>query len=76
MNNVSLEEAKLDLLNTQRDYKCILSICENLETFITQSGGEDRSKYKLDLFRYKALLQQATELEIKIGYYISTYEAS
>lgn len=60
------DEMEKDFEDTTRDIHNLFEIVQGLEGFITQSGGEDRSWLKADLFKYKGLLAQARELKEKI----------
>jgi hypothetical protein len=56
-----------DYADTKRDIACLNAVVCNLDIFIKQNGGEDRSALRMDLFRYRALLEQARSLAVKIA---------
>lgn len=66
MNPLPLAEMEADLVATERDIVCLSNIVGNLDIFITQSHGEDRSAFRTDRLKYSALLAQAHELKQKI----------
>jgi hypothetical protein len=61
-----LAEIEKDLADTERDIEALQSITAGLRTFVYQNGGEDRSREKMDLFRYEALLVAGKSLRDKI----------
>lgn len=62
MNDVPLTEMHTDLENTKADIARLVAICKNLESFIQNSGGEDRSFLKMNLLKYRGLLASADTL--------------
>lgn len=63
---LTLEEVEADLVNTHNDESLCLEISRLITRFVVESGGEDRSKYKMDALRFKALASQAAKLKIRI----------
>lgn len=61
------QEIEVDLAATQRDVRRLTSIVNNLDSFITDSCGEDRSRLRVDLMRYRSLLATSIELEGRIS---------
>lgn len=67
MSNLTRSEVFQDLVNTRTDISVLEDIVDNINLFMTHSGGEDRSAFKTDLVKYKALLEQARRLEFVIS---------
>ena len=63
---IPLEEIEADLANTHKDTVRLLLITVNLELFIRESGGENRSGFRRDLMKYQALLSESRALTLKI----------
>lgn len=68
---ITFDEAQSDLSHTQIDIQRLRSIVYNLEKFIYESGGENRSFLRGDLVKYEGLLKHAETLESKIQTHIS-----
>lgn len=64
--NIPLSEMQSDLADTESDIQALSNIVGGLNTFLTRTGGEDRSAFKLDRLKYSALLGQAHSLKQKI----------
>lgn len=64
--NIPVEEMQVDLANTESDIQQLAAIVGALDVFITRNGGEDRSSFRADRFRYNALLSQAHNLKQRI----------
>jgi hypothetical protein len=60
--NIPLTEMIADLGTTERDIEALNAVVENLQRFTQDSHGEDRSVFRMDVFKYQALLNQATRL--------------
>lgn len=60
--NLTLDEIEADIADTKRDISCLKSITDSLRVFIYQPGSEDRSMFKVDLFKYEVLLTQGRDL--------------
>lgn len=71
-----LDECIADLNFTNADIRRLEAIVPNLEEFIMDSGGEDRSACKMDLLRYRAYLDQAKGLRLRIEHYIELHNQS
>jgi hypothetical protein len=69
--SISIEEATKDLEYTRNDIRVLNTIISNLSDFIYNSGGEDRSSLKIDLYKYQSLLNQAKIIELRIQEYIN-----
>lgn len=65
--NIPLSEMQADLADTESDIVALSNIVGGLDTFISRSGGEDRSAFKSDRLKYSALLAQAHRLKDKIA---------
>jgi hypothetical protein len=63
---ITRAEMEADLILTQGDVSRLGAIVLNLQSFIQNSGGEDRNYLKVDLMRYEAMLDEASSLELKI----------
>ncbi len=66
MNTLTRDEIIGDYNATVEDISRLGQIVEQLECFITDSHGEDRSAFKTDLLKYRALLNHATALRLRI----------
>ena len=55
-------EAENDLQAIIDDVARLSLIVENMEMFIRDSGGEDRSIFKIDLLKWKAILEDGRNL--------------
>lgn len=66
MSELSLQEIEADLAAAVRDISRLEAIVDNLNNFILDSAGEDRSGFKADLFKYEALMMQARNLRGRI----------
>jgi len=62
----SFAEMLADREATAADAQRLRLIAENLHLFIEDSRGEDRSGFKMDLFKYISLASQAESLRQKI----------
>ena len=60
------EEIEIDLANAESDIQALSNIVGSLDVFITRNGGEDRSAFRMDRFKYQSLLSQAHSLKQKI----------
>lgn len=65
------EEIEADLAATERDINSLERICDGLRVFIEQSHGENRSAFRMDLFKYTALGTQARTLKQRIQTYLT-----
>lgn len=63
---LTIEEIEADLNETERDIVTLDMIVQNISDFITRSHGEDRSAFRMDLFKYEALAGQARGLRERI----------
>lgn len=63
-----LEDAVHDLDLTDRDIECLRQITVNLTRFCQSDQG--RSGFRIDIFKYEALLDQAKRLRLKIQIYL------
>jgi hypothetical protein len=59
---ITIEEMRQDYGNTLHDINALQKAVDGIELFTTHSGGEDRSGFRMDLFKYKSLLSQARAL--------------
>ena len=59
-------EIEADLAATERDIIALSNIVGGLDTFVGQTNGEDRSRFKVDRLKYQSLLSQAHGLKQKI----------
>ncbi len=67
MSTLTREEMEADLAATDRDIQRLQQAYLALESFVTDSGGEDRSTvFKVELFKINALLQEAQALRPRI----------
>lgn len=64
--NMTREEMEADLKATHDDIERLAAIVENLRGFVLHSAGEDRSGFRMDLFKYESLLLQAQRLAVSI----------
>lgn len=64
---ITIQEMKADLDATQRDIGRLEDIVEALDLFISDSYGENRSAFKTDLLKYRALLIQAERIKTAIA---------
>jgi hypothetical protein len=60
------EEIQADLKATEKDIERLVAITRNLDAFIRDSLGEDRSAFRTDLVKYQGLLEQAEGLHVRI----------
>lgn len=72
---IPLPEMISDCEATQRDLERLDAIIFNLELFIRDSGEEDRTGFRMDLFKYQSLRSQAFILVVKITAKIDEREA-
>lgn len=72
----TLEEAKVDFDNTIRDLGLLINIVHDLEIFITQSGGEDRSSYLPILRRFQSDINDGQRVRNKIANFIESKEST
>lgn len=61
-----IAEIESDEQATLNDIIRLQLICENLEMFIRDSGGEDRRCFKADLMRFQSILDQGRRLLVRI----------
>lgn len=61
--SLTSKEILADLANTESDIVALSNIVGGLDTFMTRTGGEDRSAFKMDRFKYAALLAKAHRLK-------------
>lgn len=52
-----------DLDATCEDIDRLQAVVENLTRFITESHGEDRSRWRIDVMRFESLLGKALKLK-------------
>lgn len=55
-------EIDQDIEYTRNDILNLEKVVDGLADFILRSGGEDRGQFKLDLFKYRAILVEAEQL--------------
>lgn len=55
-----------DLADTESDIEALTNIVGSLDIFMQRNGGEDRSGFRMDRFKYSGLLAQAERLKNKI----------
>lgn len=67
---IKLSEIEADFNATKRDIEALQQIVSGLNTFIAYSHKEDRSKFRIDLFKYETLLRQGRELQKTIENYL------
>lgn len=65
-NEIQLAEMQADLADTKSDIQALSAIVKALDVFMTRTGGEDRSGFRTDKFKYTTLLNQALRLRDKI----------
>jgi len=53
------KQMKADLASTNRDIGRLQLIVRGIEGFMKDSGDEDRSSFRMDLFKYETLLEMA-----------------
>lgn len=70
---MTLQEMQLDLANTESDITALTKITEGLATFTSITGGEDRSAFRMDHFKYSGLLAQANQLRARIVQHIEAH---
>ncbi len=63
---IPLAEMQSDLAATERDIERLNAIIDNLRLFISDSAGEDRSRFKAQLFTFEGLLGLAFRLRTTI----------
>lgn len=63
---IPLKEMEADLAATEKDINSLKRICNGLNAFMTYTGGEDRSAFRMDLFKYAGLEAQAQRLKQRI----------
>lgn len=63
---LTIKEVQADYAATLRDIERCAIIAANVRLFMEDSVGEDRSKFKMDVFKWEALLSQARRLRDKI----------
>ncbi len=72
MTTPTLPEAEKDLELTNTDIDNLIDIVEGIACFIQFCGEEDRSAFKTDLLKYRALLDEAQRIKLKIERHIET----
>ena len=66
MEAITLAEARADLAATDSDINLMTQIVDGWRGFIFQPHDEDRSSYRMELFKAEALLQKALKLKAVI----------
>lgn len=61
-----MSEISADLEATKNDISALEFITHNIRLFMVESGGEDRSDFRVDLMKWESLLSQARLLMTKI----------